>query len=115
MPKSSTTHTVTTERPRETSSTIWRGPRRRPTRKGVVMAKSPSALAPFSYNWVGGDIRGLSELARTLYGFADRSAEPASALRSTVDRLVSESGDGTWKGSAAGNFRTKFGQDIVDV
>jgi hypothetical protein len=79
------------------------------------VAKAPSSLAPFSYNWVGGDIRGLSRLAGTLYGFADQAAEPANTLQGTVDRLVSESGDNAWKGSAADNFKMDFGQDIVDV
>jgi hypothetical protein len=79
------------------------------------MSKSPSALAAFSYNWVGGDIRGLSRLAGVLYSFAEQSAEPPSALQHVVDRLVTESGEPTWKGSAADNFKTDFGQDIVDV
>jgi hypothetical protein len=35
-------------------------------------AKSPSPLAPFAYNWVGGDIHGLSAYAGTLYGYAPR-------------------------------------------
>lgn len=79
------------------------------------MSKSPSALATFSFNWVGGDIHGLSTLAGVLYGFAEQSREPASALQHVVDRLVAESGKGSWKGSAADNFKTDFGRDVADV
>jgi hypothetical protein len=79
------------------------------------MSKNSSALPAFSFNWVGGDIRGLSKLAGTLYQIAAKSAEPVSVLSNTVDRLVSESHDATWKGSAADNFRRNFGQDITDI
>lgn len=74
------------------------------------MSKSPSALPAFSYNWVGGDIHGLSNLAGVLYGFASRSDEPVSALNHTVNRLLEN-----WKGRAADGFRRDFGQDATDV
>ena len=39
-------------------------------------AKSPSALAPFAHDWVGGDIHGLSAYAGTLV----RVRAPGSAM-----------------------------------
>lgn len=79
------------------------------------MSKNPSVLPPFSFNWIGGDIHGLSNLAGVLYGFADRSNEPVSVLNRTVTRLVAESRDSTWRGSAAGGFKSNLGQDMADV
>ena len=35
---------------------------------GSSGAKSPSALTPFAYDWIGGDIHGLSAYSGTLYG-----------------------------------------------
>jgi hypothetical protein len=79
------------------------------------MSRTPSSLPPFSFNWVGGNIHGLSNLAATLYAFAGASKQPISALDRTVHRLVSESGDSAWRGSAADGFKSKFGQDAVDL
>ena len=64
------------------------------------MSGSPSSLAPFSFNWINGDIHGLSALASALYGFSAKSEQPVSVLTHTVDRLVSDSGEPTYKGSA---------------
>ena len=79
------------------------------------MSNSPSALSVFSYNWVGGDIHGLSRLASFLYEFAEKSRDPASSLKRTVDRLVAESAEPSWKGSAAWGFKSDFGRDITDI
>lgn len=79
----------------------------------MVMMKTPSALPAFSFNWIGGDIRGLSNLAGALYAFASRSEEPGSVLKNTVERLVGESGD--YKGEASGRFKLSFDRDITDV
>ena len=43
-------------------------------------AKSPSALAPFAHDWIGGDIHGLSAYAGTLYGYVPRLSDVATAL-----------------------------------
>lgn len=79
------------------------------------MSGSPSSLAPFSFNWVGGDIHGLSALAGALYGFSVRSERPASVLSGTVNRLVGDSGEPNYKGSAADNFKREFDRDMNDV
>lgn len=79
------------------------------------MPKVPSGLPAFSFNWIGGDIHGLSNLAGVLYGFSRKSEEPASALRRTVNRLVGESGEGTYRGSAADRFRGSVEPNIADL
>lgn len=71
-------------------------------------AQGPSALAPFSYDWIGGDIRGLSGLAGTLYGYAPDITDVASALDSQVSDLVGASG---WQGSAAAAFSSAWDKD----
>jgi uncharacterized protein YukE len=71
-------------------------------------AKTVSALAPFAYDWVGGDIRGLSAYAETLYGYGPRIDDVASALGSKVGQTVGAAG---WQGAAASAFTTAWNRD----
>jgi uncharacterized protein YukE len=71
-------------------------------------AKSPSALAPFAHNWVGGDIHGLSAYAGTLYGYAPKIGDVANALNSKVSATVGAAG---WQGSASSAFNAAWGRD----
>lgn len=71
-------------------------------------AKSPSALAPFAHNWVGGDIHGLSAYAGTLYGYAPEINDVASALNGKVRATVGAAG---WQGTAASAFSGAWGRD----
>jgi len=66
-----------------------------------LATKSPAALAPFSHEWIGGDIHGLSSFAGTMYGYAPKIADVVSALNSKVGKIVSDAG---WQGSAASSF-----------
>lgn len=71
-------------------------------------ATSVSALAPFSYDWIGGDIRGLSALAGTLYGYVPGISGVTSALDNEVQGLV---GACRWTGSAASAFEQAYEAD----
>lgn len=71
-------------------------------------ATSVSALAPFSYDWIGGDIRGLSATAGTLYGYVPQLNAATDVLDSEVEGLV---GDAGWTGSAASAFETQYQAD----
>lgn len=71
-------------------------------------AKTPSALAPFSYDWIGGDIHGLSAYAGTLYGYVPEINDVATALDGKVRQIVGAAG---WQGSAASAFTTAWDHD----
>jgi uncharacterized protein YukE len=73
-------------------------------------AKSPSALAAFAHDWVGGDIHGLSAYAGTLYGYVPRLSDVATALDTKVSHIV---GDAGWKGSAASAFTKAWQHDAT--
>jgi hypothetical protein len=73
-------------------------------------AKSPSALAPFAHNWIGGDIHGLSAYTGTLYGYVPRLSDVATALDTRVSRIV---GDAGWKGPAASAFTKAWQHDAT--
>ncbi|HEV2377921.1 MAG TPA: hypothetical protein VGS19_37895 [Streptosporangiaceae bacterium] len=77
---------------------------------GSSGAKSPSALAPFAYDWVGGDIHGLSAYAGTLYGYAPKINNVAAALNGKVSQIV---GDAGWQGSAASAFTKAWDHDAT--
>ena len=68
----------------------------------------PSGLAAFSYDWIGGDIRGLSALAGMLYGYAPQISAVTSALDSQVQELVGACG---WTGAAASAFEREYEAD----
>jgi hypothetical protein len=71
-------------------------------------ATSVSALAPFSYDWIGGDIRGLSNLAQTLYEYVPGIGGVTSTLDDQVQGLV---GAAHWTGAAASAFDTAYEAD----
>jgi len=73
---------------------------------GTTLAgKAPTRLMPFAYDWVGGDIHGLSSLAGTLYGYPPKMADVVTALDKKVSQVVSDAG---WQGSAASSFSTHW-------
>jgi uncharacterized protein YukE len=74
----------------------------------VVAALALKPLAPFSYNWVGGNIRGLAALAGTLYGYAPKMDAVADALDGQVGQLVNGAG---WQGDAASSFKASWSKD----
>jgi uncharacterized protein YukE len=74
------------------------------------MSKSPSPLPPNSYNLIGGDIEGFSDLARILYDYDSNTQEVGRNLSGTVNRLA-----GSWQGQAASSFRASYGLDASDV
>jgi uncharacterized protein YukE len=65
-------------------------------------------LAPFSHNWVGGNIDGLAALAGTLYGYAPKMDAVADALDGQVRQLVNATG---WEGEAASAFTASWSKD----
>jgi uncharacterized protein YukE len=65
-------------------------------------------LAPFSYDWVGGNISGLAALAGTLYGYAPKMDAVADALDGQVGQLVNAAG---WQGAAASSFIASWSKD----
>jgi hypothetical protein len=71
-------------------------------------AKTPSALAPFSHDWIGGDIHGLSAYAGTLYGYVPEINDVATALDGKVKQIVGAAG---WQGSAASAFTKAWDHD----
>jgi uncharacterized protein YukE len=71
-------------------------------------ATAVSALAPFSHDWIGGDIRGVSALAGTLYGYVPQISGVTSALDKQVDGLV---GAARRTGAAASAFESQYGAD----
>ena len=71
-------------------------------------AKTPSALAPFSDDWIGGDIHGLSAYAGTLYGYVPEINDVATALDGKVRQIVGAAG---WQGSAASAFTKAWDHD----
>ena len=75
-------------------------------------AKSPSPLAPFAHDWVGGNIRGLSAFAGTLQGYVPEMARVATALEAKVSQIV---GDAGWQGSAASGFTKAWEHDAEGV
>ena len=71
-------------------------------------ATSVSALAPFSHDWIGGDIRGLSATAWTLYGYVPQLNAATSVLDGEVESLAGAVG---WTGSAASAFERQYQAD----
>jgi uncharacterized protein YukE len=65
-------------------------------------------LAPFSHDWVGGNINGLAALAGTLYGYTPKMDAVADALDGQVHQLVNTAG---WQGAAASAFTASWSKD----
>lgn len=70
--------------------------------------KSPSPLASFTHNWVGGDIHGLSAAAGRCYRIAPQVTDVDTALNRQADKITR---DGGWTGDAATAFRSAWGKD----
>ncbi|GAA1967500.1 WXG100 family type VII secretion target [Kitasatospora viridis] len=73
-------------------------------------AKSPSVLASFAHNWVGGDIHGLSALAGTLYGYQPKIDEVVNFLNTSVGKVAHDAG---WSGDAASSFEAAWETDSL--
>lgn len=78
----------------------------------ILPAKKLAPLAPFAYDWVGGDIHGLAALAGTLYGYVPRIEDVISALDRTVSQIV---GDAGWRGAAASAFTSNWEQISAEI
>jgi uncharacterized protein YukE len=76
------------------------------------MTMAPAALAPFDYEWLGADIRGLSQLAGVLLGYAPSIGNVASTLDDQVSGMVSAA---QWQGAAASAFTSSWGKDSTDA
>jgi uncharacterized protein YukE len=74
---------------------------------GTLPTKKLAPLAPFSYDWVGGNINGLAALAGTLYGYVPQFQDVITALDKKVSRIV---GDAGWRGAAAEAFTGNWEQ-----
>jgi uncharacterized protein YukE len=77
-----------------------------------LAGKAPARLMPFAYDWVGGDIHGLSSLAGTLYGYPPKMADVVTALDKKVSQVVSDAG---WQGSAASSFSSHWEQAAAET
>jgi hypothetical protein len=69
-------------------------------------------LAAFSYDWVGGDIRGLQGVAQTLYAYVPRVQDLAGRL-SVVARNLTGDGPGGWQGKAASAFTAAWREQAM--
>lgn len=74
--------------------------------------KQPTPLPPFKNDWTESDIRGLSELAGTLFGYVPRSQAVIDALDHSVDQIVHDAG---WQGNAAQKFRGAWEKNAEDA
>lgn len=74
----------------------------------MTAAKEPAPLAPFSEDWIGGNIRGLSAFAGTMYGYVPKITNVAEVLEKQVSDLVSAA---HWQGAAAAAFSTAWDKD----
>ncbi len=79
---------------------------------GTLPSTALGTLAPFSYDWVGGDIHGLAAFARTLYGYVPRFEDVVTALDKKVGQIV---GDAGWEGSAASAFTSNWEMVSAEV
>jgi len=78
----------------------------------TLPTKSLLPLAPFSHEWVGGDIHGLASFAGTLYGYVPEMADVVTALDKKVSQIVSDAG---WRGSAATAFTGNWEKISAEV
>jgi uncharacterized protein YukE len=74
----------------------------------MTAALALQPLAPFSHDWVGGNINGLAALAGTLYGYVPKMDAVADALDGQVGQLVNAAG---WQGAAASSFTASWSKD----
>jgi uncharacterized protein YukE len=75
---------------------------------GTASGTPVAALAPFSRDWIGGDISGLSSLAATLYGYVPGINGVMAALSGKVNGFV---GSCLWTGPASAAFESAYDED----
>jgi hypothetical protein len=73
---------------------------------------APVSLAPFAFDWVGGDIHGLQALSVRLSSYVPAIVDVTTALNRRAVQLTSD-GPGTWRGSAASAFTASWGRDAL--
>lgn len=78
----------------------------------TLPTKTLAPLAPFAYDWVGGDIHGLGALAGTLYGYVPQVEDVIKALNSKVSQIVGAAG---WQGAAASAFTGNWEQILAET
>jgi uncharacterized protein YukE len=69
-----------------------------------------SALAPFSYDWIGGNIAGLASFAVRLEFYVPEIGEVVTGLDQQVAQIASDAG---WQGRAASAFAKAWEVDAV--
>ena len=72
----------------------------------------PVSLAPFAFDWVGGDIHGLQALSIRLSSYVPAITDVTAALDRRAGQLTSDGPDG-WQGSAASAFTAAWGRDAL--
>ena len=72
----------------------------------------PVSLAPFAFDWVGGDIHGLQALSIRLSSYVPAITDVTTALDRRAGQLTSD-GPGGWQGSAASAFTAAWGRDAL--
>jgi uncharacterized protein YukE len=77
----------------------------------VGRQKSAASLAPFTEDWIGGNIRGLQALADRLYGYVPKMSDIAETLDKQASRLTS--GSNAWEGASADAFTTAWSRDSI--
>jgi len=70
------------------------------------------SLAPFAFDWVGGDIHGLQALSIKLSSYVPAITDVTAALERRAGQLTGD-GPGGWQGSAASAFTTAWGRDAL--
>ena len=75
-------------------------------------AKAPVSLAPFAFDWIGGDIHGLQALAARLSTYVPAMTDIITALDRRATQLTSDDRDG-WQGSAASAFTASWHKDAL--
>jgi len=75
-------------------------------------ANPPVSLAPFAFDWVGGDIHGLQALSIRLSSYVPAITDVTTALDRRAGQLTSDGPDG-WRGSAASAFTAAWGRDAL--
>jgi uncharacterized protein YukE len=75
---------------------------------------APTPLAKFSFNWIGGDIRGLSEFVRELYDYVPQITNVIGALDGQVNDMISAAGK-SWQGAGASAFKSSWEKDSVQA
>jgi hypothetical protein len=73
---------------------------------------APVSLAPFAFDWVGGDIHGLQALSVRLSSYVPAIVDVTTALDRRAGQLTGD-GPGAWQGSAASAFTASWGRDAL--